>query len=206
MRRAIVVVLALGWLFVLTPAAHAKGPTAAVIEGPGLTEPLRVESYEATGKLPSISTVMTGTGGDVLFGDVVRLRPDAPTTELGARFTVTYLMGPEVALTQELYPFAVGGPYSFTPPGQRSPFVGSDMASGWFRGTQELTDKLVTFGAVDVKASEQVEAVEQQATPTQATAGEVATGWWLGGGAAVLAVVALAGVAVSRGWKVGLRR
>jgi len=188
MRRAIVVLVALGWLLLgLAPAAQAKGPTAAVIEGPGITEPVRVESYEAVGQLPDIGTLMQRTGGDVMFGDVVRLDPDAPATELGARFTVQYLMDKDVVLTQELYPFAEGGPYTFTPPGQRSLFVEAEMASGWFRGPAELTTTLERMGATKTDAAD---VVAEQAVPA---------GWWLGGGAAVVAVVlALAGVAVSR--------
>ena len=194
MRRAIVVLVALGWLLLgLAPAAQAKGPTAAVIEGPGITTPVRVESYEAVGRLPDIGTLMQRTGGDVMFGDVVRLDPDAPATELGARFTVQYLMNKDVVLTQELYPFAEGGPYTFTPPGQRSLFVEAEMATGWFRGTAELTTTLERMGATKTEAGTGPDAsdvVAEQAVPA---------GWWLGGGAAVVAVVlALAGVVVSR--------
>jgi hypothetical protein len=190
MRTAIVVLVALAGLLGAVPAALAKGPSAAVIEGPGLERPVRIESYEASGQLPGLSTLMEHTGGTVMFGSGTRLQADRPAVELGPRFAVTYLMDTEVVLRQELYPFADGGPYTFIPPGQKSIFVTSDMDSGWFRGPARLTAVMTAMGADST-------AVVAAAPATPAAAG-TNTGWWLGGSLTAVALVLAAGVVVTR--------
>lgn len=201
MRTVIVAVVALAGLLGLAPAAYAKGPTAVTIEGPGLAEPVRVESYETSGQLPSISTVMEQTGGTVLFGSGTRLEADRPAVELGPRFTVKYLMDIDVVLTQELYPFAAGGPYTFTPAGQKSIFVESEMDSGWFRGPEQLTSTLLALGATRAEAD-----VAAQPVTAAAVSESTNTGWWLGGSLTAALLVLAAGVVVVRRRGVGARR
>lgn len=189
MRRAIVLLVVLvGWLFGLAPAALAKGPTTAVIDGPGLASPVRVESDHATERLPAISTLMQRTGGVLLFGEQVRRTPPPPAAELGARFVVTYFMDREPMLTQELYPFAAGGPYTFTPAGQWSIFTEADVPSGWFRAPAELTISLQSLGAVD-PGSPAGPAPATVAAADSAPAGGFGAGGWLAGGLALVALV-----------------
>jgi hypothetical protein len=196
------------------PAAYAKGPTAATIEGPGLAGPVTVESYEATQRLPGLGDLMRLTGGSVLFGDGPTFRPDRPDGDLGPRFAVAYYMGKQVVLIQELYPFGTGGPFVFTPAGQRSPFTDATLPDGWFAATKELASSMLLLGASQTatQAATQTPTPAPQPAARQAKAPVPAapTGW----GSAGVLVVALAGVAlvatagavVLRGRAVGPRR
>jgi hypothetical protein len=208
MRTATVLLSAVLGLLGATPAAYAKGPTAATLEGPGLATPVRIEAYDATAKLPGLGTLMQWTGGTVLFGDGVRLAPDRPAGDLGPRFAVTYFMDRQPVLVQELYPFAASGPHTFTLAGQRSVFTDGELPGGWFRCPGEIVASLALLGIAAPVAS--ATAAGPQAAPGQpavpatpdAPAGPAARpadhavplGWWLTG---VLAAVVLAGAAVA---------
>ncbi|HEY0637738.1 MAG TPA: hypothetical protein VGD67_08840 [Pseudonocardiaceae bacterium] len=151
MRRVVTAVLVLGGLVGVATPAWAKGPTVAVVEGAGFAA--RVESYERVSGMPGLGELLEHTGGAVMFGDAGHggggdgpggagaggLLAERPAGELGERFTVTYLMERDVVLAQELYPFAAGGPWTFTPAGQRSIFTGGAVPHGWFRAPDALT-------------------------------------------------------------------
>jgi len=206
MRTAIVVLVALGWLLGLAPAAHAKGPTTATIAGPGLADPVKIESYDATATLPGLSTLMDWTGGTVMFGDAVELSPDKPTVELGPRYAVTYYLDRQPVLTQELYPFTAKGPFTFTPAGQRSMFINAELQSGWYHGPKELATSLTLLGVTAPGTPQPAPAAASRAAPAPPAApvdGGIPLGWWLVG---ALAAAGLAGGAVLLRRTVGVRR
>jgi len=152
-RRSLITALLAAALLSVAPAAHAKGPTSATIEGPGLTPAVRIDSYEPVGARPGMSDLMALTGADrVMFDQATRLAGDAPAAALGPRYTVSCRQPDEhgtqtLALSQDLYPFAAGGPLTYTPPGQRSMFTAATVASGWYRAPHKLTAVLSALGA-----------------------------------------------------------
>jgi hypothetical protein len=135
----------------LPAAALAKGPTEASIRGPGLATPLRL-TWPADGRSDSPMEALVNGAGimQVVFGTQPRRilrRP--PTARLGRRYVVRYLFprpsGPGDIVRQDLYPFAKGGPVTYTPPGQR--IYGTRRAlGGWFRASVRLRRALVAAG------------------------------------------------------------
>ena len=71
-----------------------------------------------------------------------------PKGDLGPRYTITYrLPGPngEETIRQDLYPYADGGPLTYTPTDQT--FFGSNVVrGGWYRASPELKTTLVKAG------------------------------------------------------------
>nr|MDT0664553.1 hypothetical protein [Micromonospora sp. DSM 115978] len=113
--------------------ASAKGPFAATIDGPGLSEPLRVTPsnwglyrlVESTGLYVTLSAAASDnpdnpdTPVDPLDPVDDRLLDTAPAGVLGPHYLVVYeLPGGEdrILVEQYLYPWADGGPVASTPP------------------------------------------------------------------------------------------
>lgn len=129
---AVVVALA------LAGPAPAKWIDRVTITGPGVERPIV-------------------TGGEFLFdssgfyaatfGPSTDLLPAAPIKRLGPRYTVLYsLPGPErVRVRQDLYPYAAGGPITYTPPGQPL-YDGQRTRGGWYAGGRDLKDALASIG------------------------------------------------------------
>jgi hypothetical protein len=147
-----------------TPAL-AKGATQASITGPGLTRPVTISAQGASEALPgdgdALSSLAEQTGlFMVLFGSGTGT-PDEPSllrtppaaAALGPKYFVTYTVpgvtpGPGQAngqIRQVLYPRAAGGPVIYTSPGQHG-FGQQLQATGWFRGTPQLTATLTRLG------------------------------------------------------------
>ena len=140
--------------FAVSPlAAHAKGPSAASVSGPGLSTPIRLSGVgEPTGGTGALG-VLTIDGGffATTFGGQTpdRRLPGKPAGDLGPRYVVDFTVpGPESSadhIRQDLYPYASGGPVTFTPPGQRF-FSSRRTAGGWYRGSDSLRQILVASG------------------------------------------------------------
>jgi hypothetical protein len=197
MRTAIVALITFGTLLGLAPAAYAKGPTAATIEGPGLAEPVRIESYETTSKRPGLDSLIGWTGATIMYDGMMQLAPDRPAVELGPRYTITYYLDRQPVLTQEMYPFAEDSPYTFTPAGQKSIFIGTELQTGWFRSPQSLETALLALGADPLRpsAAEQPQPAAAGAAPVDTTApdGGFPPRWWPG--AALVGALLVAGLA-----------
>ena len=170
LRRFVVLIsLTAGTAIAVTVAfatpALAKGATQASITGPGLTRPIMISAQGASEALPgggdALSSLAEQTGlFMVLFGSGTGT-PDEPSplrtppaaAALGPKYTVSYTVpgvtpGPGQAngqIRQVLYPRAAGGPVIYTPPGQHG-FGQSLQATGWFRGTPQLTATLTRLG------------------------------------------------------------
>jgi hypothetical protein len=168
LRRFIVLTsLAAGTAIAVTAAvatpALAKGATRASITGPGLARPVTVSAQGEA--LPGQGDTLSGLAGQtglftVLFGpgsstpdEPSPLRTPPAAASLGPRYTLTYTvpgLTPEPGQTdgqirQYLYPRAAGGPVIYTLPGQQG-FGQPLQATGWLRGTPQLTATLTRLG------------------------------------------------------------
>ncbi len=168
LRRFIVLTfLAAGTAIAVTAAvatpALAKGATQASITGPGLARPVTISAQgEALpGQGDTLSSLAGQTGlFTVLFGpgsgtpdEPSPLRTPPAAASLGPKYTVTYTVPgvtPEPGqadgqIRQDLYPRAAGGPVIYTLPGQQG-FGQPLQATGWLRGTPQLTATLTRLG------------------------------------------------------------
>jgi hypothetical protein len=135
---------------VVAPIATAKGPSAAKIEGPGLSKPLVLKGdgegpgsplgdfTQQAGFFPA----MFGQSPDPMF----ELRP---ASNLGVRYRVTYTIpGPDNtvdSIRQDLYPYAQGTPVTYMKPNQL--FFGRERTrGGWYRAAATLKTLLVREG------------------------------------------------------------
>ncbi|TVZ02326.1 hypothetical protein EAS64_26305 [Trebonia kvetii] len=168
LRRFIILTsLAAGTAIAVTAAvatpALAKGATQASITGPGLARPVTISAQgEALpGEADTLSSLAGQTGLFVLLfgpgngtpGGPFALRTPPAAASLGPKYTVTYTVpgvtpGPGQAdgqIRQDLYPRAAGGPVVYTLPGQQG-FGQPLQATGWLRGTTQLTATLTRLG------------------------------------------------------------
>jgi hypothetical protein len=132
---------------VLAGPALAKGPGEEIfgqllVSGPGLSQPIQLEGMLAFGPY---GEEMTAPDADSkAFSAFVMgagLIPNdrgyfglEPTGDLGPRFVATVrLTKPDAAyVTQDLYPFAEGGPVFFNRPGQTGLFGGRFLPAWWY--------------------------------------------------------------------------
>jgi len=166
-RFTILISLAAGTAIAVTATlatpALAKGATQASITGPGLARPVTISAQgEALpGEADTLSSLAGQAGlftllfgpGNSTPGGPSPLRTPPTAASLGPKYTVTYTVpgvtpGPGQAdgqIRQDLYPRAAGGPVICTLPGQ--PGFGQPLqATGWLRGTPQLTATLTRLG------------------------------------------------------------
>lgn len=147
--------------------AIAKGGslTFAYIIGPGITDSVRLRGPgfpTSPGGWPFayLMGALSPQGRSLSSSGAVRYSDPAPREgDLGPAYLVSYLeerlreqgkrttVGPPVH--QVLYPFALGGPMVYTPPGQAEGFfhtLAQRETSGWKRSPQELLDLLARNG------------------------------------------------------------
>jgi hypothetical protein len=190
MRRLALLAIAVAG-FALGATAHAKGPVAATIDGPGTGGGI---SIGRGGDAPVwLGTIAQQSG---LFPAVFARTPDPmlkirPRGDLGPRYTVTYNLpgpnGPENRIRQDLYPYAPQGPVTYIAPGQR--FFGTRSThGGWYQAAPALKDTLVEAGL--------------PRTAPSGSSGEGGTGftdfWPAFAAALALGLVALTAVAMRR--------
>jgi hypothetical protein len=150
MKRFLLVGLVVSAL-AFASASQAKGPAAATIDGPGTGGGI---SLGGGGELGSDAVLGTFAQQAGLFPALFRPTPDpmldrAPAGDLGPRYTVTYRLpgptGTEDDIRQDLYPYAKGGPVTYTQAGQR--FFETRMTrGGWYQASPALKDTLVKLG------------------------------------------------------------
>jgi hypothetical protein len=129
----------------LPVAAQAKGPSAASISGPGLSDPLLVTGLGDESGLVGQMGFFPATFGQ----SPDPMLASRPAGDLGPRYTVRYTVpGPNntnSVVRQDLYPYAEGGPVLYMKPGQ--PFFETQRTrGGWFRANADLTRTLVRLG------------------------------------------------------------
>jgi hypothetical protein len=137
---------------VLAPTALAKGPTEARIAGPGLGKAIVLSGDAESGGPSDFGSFVEGTG---FFPSVFGQQPDPmlaaqPGGALGPKYTVEYEVPTGYTTTavvsQDLYPYADGGPVAYMRPGQPVFDQGSPTVGGWFRTTDAVKPLLVDHG------------------------------------------------------------
>ena len=216
--------LAAGTAFAVTAAvaapALAKGATRASITGPGLARPVIPAAPGVGEALPGQGDELTRlaeqTGLFTVLFNVGSGIPDAPSplpappaaASLGAKYALTYAVPgvtpgpgqPSGQVRQVLYPRAAGGPVIYTPPGQQG-FGQPLQATGWLRGTRQLTATLTRLGVPDSAALPAASPSAVAATASTARAGTPAPGdttalAWLIAAIASAVTIAIAGTAL----------
>jgi hypothetical protein len=135
---------------VLPTAAPAKGPAGASIDGPGTGGGINISGNGESGGTPLGDLTQLAGFFPATFGQ----EPDPmlasrPKGDLGPKYTVTYTVpGPNNEsdkIRQDLYPYAKGGPVTYTKPGQS--FFGTEHTrGGWYQSPPVLMDTLVAAG------------------------------------------------------------
>jgi hypothetical protein len=156
MKPRVLAVLALAALLLVVPtAAQAKGATAATIDGggPGGTPggPITLRGDGEPGSSTDLGLLAQGSGlYTVVFGDDPgAVLKAAPTDRLGPRYTITWTFpdpsgGKDRNVLQRVYPYAAGGPVTFTPAGQ--PVLDTTTTAAWYQGFDGLRQQLIDLG------------------------------------------------------------
>ena len=150
MRRLVLLTSVLAALGVAA-TAQAKGPTAATIDGPGTGGGISIGGDGEPGSGAPLGNLSDQAG---LFPSAFGQTPDPmladrPKGDLGPRYTISYRLpgpsGEDATIRQDAYPYAKGGPVTYTAPGQR--FFGTESTrGGWYRASSKLKTTLVRAG------------------------------------------------------------
>src|SRR5215217_1589103 len=156
MKPRALAVLALAVLLLAVPtAAQAKGATAATIDGGGPGGlpggPISLRGDGKPGSPTDLGMLAQGTGlyATVFGGDPGAVLQAAPTDRLGPGYTIIWRFpdpagGKDRTLRQRVWPYAAGGPVSFTPAGQ--PVLDTTSRGGWYQGFDGLRTQLIELG------------------------------------------------------------
>ncbi len=139
---------------VFAAPALAKGPSEAEITGPDIKG--GAITFKSGGGDPDGGTPFGRLVEDAgYFPATFGQQPDPtlrnkPTAALGPKYRITYVVpgpyGRNDTLRQDFYPYAAGGPLTYTEPGQ--PFFGGEKThGGWFQAPQTLKNDLVGLPA-----------------------------------------------------------
>jgi hypothetical protein len=153
--RVLAVAVLTALLLAIPTAAQAKGATAATISGGGPGGlpggPITLKGDGEPGSSTDLGMLAQGSGlYTVVFGDdpsaVLRA---APTDRLGSRYTITWTFpdpngGKDRKVIQHVYPYAAGGPVTFTPAGQ--PVLDMTTQGGWYQGFDGFRTQLIELG------------------------------------------------------------
>jgi hypothetical protein len=180
------------FLAVATPAAAKAMIAEAHISGPGLGGGgLRI-SAPATEGLWESGIDVAGGLDDARAGSIADLGLTAG--ELGPRYVVSYRFDvgpsrPAEVVRQELYPYAKGGPVTYTPPGQRlaegQPWGGA-ISAGWYQSSLGFFHYLVDQGLPETNPV--AAAADRESAPDTASAARSTPWGWI--------ALALAGLVV----------
>jgi hypothetical protein len=136
----------------LPTTALGKGPSEAVISGPGGGDG---GGPTFTGCCEPTSPAMTFSEQAGFFPAVFRQQPDPmrdsrPTGDLGPKYTITYTVpGPNNEtwkIEQDLYPYATAGAVTYMKPGQTVFQIPGGTRGGWYQGGARLKETLVAAG------------------------------------------------------------
>jgi hypothetical protein len=185
-RRALIVAALAAVLFVIPVAAVAKEslPTAATIHGNDLAAPITLRGNAEPGSGTDLA-ILVQHGG--LLAAMVQppqesgLVPNRPSSDLGARYSATFLIpraaGGTAKVRQDLYPYAAGGPVTYTPAGQLSG-ESRRVQAGWWQTTPGFRGSLIALGLPDRPAR----GAPTPTPPGPASRAASAAGWWIAGG------------------------
>jgi hypothetical protein len=159
-RVLVLAALAVALTLLAPTAALAKGASAATIDGGGPGGPGNGPNGPITlgGSGEPGSGTDLGTLADLsgLFLAMFGQSPDpmldaAPTKRLGPRYTITWTIpdgsGTAKKIRQDAYPYAAGGPVTYTRPGQ--PVFDQTTRGGWYAASDRLRQHLISLGLPD---------------------------------------------------------
>jgi len=193
-KLALIVLVALA----LPASALAKGPSKALLVGPGLTT-IRISGAEG-GSTPFWRLTETTGWFEAAYGPgqigASRLPGQPPKGELGPRYTIIWTVPSSAKLRQDVYPYAQPAPVTYMPLGQK--IYGRPVKGGWFAGGAKLKRALVRVG-VPAQAPEAPRlTTPEPAHPSSSSglsAGEIAA---IAAAAVILALALLFGVRARR--------
>ena len=176
----------------LSGAALAKGPSQAVIEGPGLAHPVPLRDPSSPTIGPDLASMIQESGfWEQLWCRHCRSRSARPAGVLGPRYTVEYTMTlegqPSSHLIQYVYPYADPRPVTSMPAGQPYWTRGQRTAGGWYVARPRLRQLLIGIGLPQTAP---------QATQDPASATTTGTGSSSGVPLSIVLAVMLAGTAL----------
>jgi hypothetical protein len=152
-RRILVLAVLAAVLVTVPTAAWAKGASKGTVQGGGLPGPLTVSGEGEPGSGELLARLAEQTGAYVaMYGEQEgsgALVATKPAGALGPHYLVTYSVpspaGGEDAVKQDLYPFAHGGPVTFTAAGQHF-MDGMATTGGWYQAPASLRETLAAIG------------------------------------------------------------
>ena len=166
MRGVAGVALVISVLALLPGTAFAKGARDATISGPGLREPLHVDSAQEGQSLHHLAD-STGMYYAAFPATPSPIEPRPPRGRLGPRYRVVYELYTDMdtvtPVRQDVYPFARAGFVTYTPAGQR--IFDKGVRSGWYTSavqavpigggmpSETATDAFVALGVPDRRIS-----------------------------------------------------
>jgi len=185
MRTSLVLTVALLAALALPALGAAKGPSAALISGPGISGKHFTGNSEGGDPNSPLATLTMGGGFfQQVFGQIPDpTLPKRPQGTLGPRYTITYhVPGPNTGrsvIRQDFYPYASPAPLTYMKPSQR--FWGQQRThGGWFVTDRSLPRKL--------------------GLPAQPPASSGTNVWrWAGIGGGILLLAAAVGLLLFRG-------
>ncbi len=172
--------------------AGAKGADGVTISGVGVPTPISVAADH-----PGEDLALLGEEAG-FFPAVFSQTPDPmlsapPTAALGPKLVMRWHVpsGESTAdtISQDVYPYAEGGPLTYTAPGQT--VFGTSAPGGWFRAPTGLVTTLTRLGVPDRVALVSAAAIPA-AAPSPAPSADLprTSVPWLPVGAATIAVLA----------------
>ena len=197
MRRVLgllgVVGLGVGLVGVHAPAAVAKGPESATIEGGGRVVSVGWETTRGRGTMDDLLDVTS-------FWQVTDARTTAEPARKGPAFVVRYVLGRNTAgvATQEfrqvLYPASSAGSVVYTPGGQQR--FGEVVPAHWGEAPVNLSLFLRSYGILVPVAAAPAStpvATPVAITPVAAENENRRPGWWPAAGLVVLVLLGATG-------------
>jgi hypothetical protein len=156
MKPRVLAVAVLAAMLLLVPtAAQAKGATAATIDGGGPGGlpggPITLKGDGEPGSGTDLGMLAEGSGMNAVAFDQgsSAVTKAAPTDRLGPRYTITWTFpdpggGKDRQVRQHVYPYAAGGPVTFTPAGQQ--VLDITITGGWYQGYDGFRAQLIELG------------------------------------------------------------
>jgi hypothetical protein len=136
--------VAISTVVIAGPASAKASIAEANITGPGLGGGLRIEAPDTEGLWESGIDVAGGL--DDTRADSVEELGRTPA-DLGPRYLVTHRFVSDDLIRQDLYPYAKGGPVTYTPPGQDlTAGVNMPITAGWYQSSPGFFHYLVDHG------------------------------------------------------------
>lgn len=152
--KRVVLILAITAL-ALPASAVGKGPSEAVISGPGGGDGDGSSGITFKGCCADGTPTMMLAERAGFFAAAFGQQPDPmlgepPAGALGPKYTITYTVpGPNNEtwkIKQDLYPYAADGPLTYMKPGQELFENPGGTPGGWFPATSQLKEMLVDAG------------------------------------------------------------